>query len=209
MRGLSDLPMDAFRKPDNGPDTEFYAAPRFVAHIDANAIDAVTALYRELFPAGGAILDLMSSWISHLPRDVSYAEVVGHGMNTQELAANSQLTGFFVQDLNVAPALRVETARFDAAAICVSIQYLQSPIAVLSELRRVLKPGSPLAITFSNRCFPTKAVAIWQALGDEGHVKLVGYYLEKAGFECIQPRVLVAEGKGVDPLFALIGRTPR
>jgi hypothetical protein len=209
MDDLPELPPHAFLKEDTAPDPQFYAEPRFVTHIDGHAIAAVMALYRALFPPGGAILDLMSSWISHLPRDVAFAEIVGHGMNAAELAANGQLTGFFVQDLNADPVLPLETARFDAAAICVSIQYLQSPIAVLRELGRVLKPAAPVAITFSNRCFPTKAVAIWQALTDEAHAELVGYYLGKAGFGEIEPRVLVPRGKGFDPLWAVIGRTTK
>jgi len=135
--------------------------------------------------------------------------VVGHGLNAQELSANAQLTSFFVQDSNADPVLPLEIACFDAAAICVSIQYLQTPTAVLRELARVLKPGAPLAITFSNRCFPTKAVAIWQALTDEAHLRLVGYYLETAGFVGIEPRLLVPKGQGFDPLFAVIGRTSK
>lgn len=207
MDDLPELPPGAFSKEDGAPDALFYAEPRYVTHIDGHAIAAVMALYRELVPQGGAILDLMSSWISHLPREVAYAEVIGHGLNAQELAANSQLTGSFVQDLNADPVLPLATARFDAAAICASIQYLQSPVSVLRELARVLKPGAPLAITFSNRCFPTKAVAIWQALSDEAHMTLVGYYLERAGFVAIEARVLVPVGQGFDPLFAVIGRT--
>lgn len=209
MDDFPELPPDAFLKEDCAPDAAFYAEPRYVTHIDGHAIGAVMALYRELFPKGGAILDLMSSWISHLPRDVAYAQVVGHGLNEQELAANGQLTSFFVQDLNIDAALPLATESFDAAAICVSIQYLQSPVAVLREVARVLKPGAPLAIAFSNRCFPTKAVAIWRALPDEAHMKLVGYYLEKAGFVGIEPRILVPKGQGFDPLFAVIGRTSK
>jgi SAM-dependent methyltransferase len=204
MDDLPKLPPDAFTKSDDSPDNAFYASPRFVTHIDANAVAAVTALYRTQFPAGGVILDLMSSWISHLPRDVAYAEVVGHGMNAQELAANSQLSRFFVQNLNENPALPLAAGSIDAAAICVSVQYLQDPIAVLQEVARVLKPGSPVAITFSNRCFPTKAVAIWQALKDDDHAKLVALYLERAGFAAIETRTLVASSRGQDPLWASI-----
>jgi len=204
---LPGLPADAFLKEDPSADHLFYAQPRFVAHIDGNAIEAVTALYRDVLPAGGVILDLMSSWISHLPRDASYAEVIGHGMNAMELKANPRLNRFFVQNLNENQILPLESQSVDAAMICVSIQYLQRPVAVLREVARVLKPGGPVSITFSNRCFPTKAVAIWQALRDEDHAKLVTLYLEHAGFAQVEARTLVEPGqKGIDPLWAVIGR---
>ncbi|WP_026606846.1 class I SAM-dependent methyltransferase [Methylocapsa acidiphila] len=206
MEDVPELPPDAFLKADSSPDEIFYAAPRFVTHIDGAAIAAVSALYRGLFPTGGVILDLMSSWISHLPRDVVYAEVIGHGMNAAELAANRQLSRSFVQDLNVDPVLPLADASVDAAAICVSIQYLQNPIAVLRELARILKPGGPVAISFSNRCFPTKAVAIWQALDDEAHAKLVELYLARAGFASIEAQRLIPPARGYDPLWAVIGR---
>ncbi|WOJ89779.1 methyltransferase domain-containing protein [Methylocapsa polymorpha] len=209
MDELPELPPNAFVKSDSSPDDLFYAAPRFVTHIDGNAIAAVMALYRELFPPGGVILDLMSSWISHLPRDTAYGRVIGHGMNAAELAANSQLTSSFVQNLNENVILPLDQASVDAAAICVSVQYLQNPIAVFQELARVLKPGGPVAITFSNRCFPTKAVAIWQALDDDAHARLVALYLERAGFAPIETRELVPPARGLDPLWAVIGGAPK
>lgn len=208
MSPFEELPPEAFRKEDEAPDHIFYMAPRFVTHIDAEATAAVTTLYRELFPAGGKILDLMSSWISHLPRDISYAEVIGHGLNAMELKANPRLTKFFVQDLNQNPLLPLESDSLDAAAVCVSIQYLQQPVAVLREVARLLRGDSPLAITFSNRCFPTKAVAIWQALDDAGHQRLVGLYLAEAGFAEIEVRTLIEPGRSSDPLYAVIGRRP-
>ena len=205
---LPELPPRAFNKADPSPDADFYVEPRFVTHIDGGAIAAVTALYREMLPAGGAVLDLMSSWVSHLPDDVEYAEVIGHGMNGAELAANPRLTRRFVQDLNRDPALPLGDASVDAAAICVSIQYLQQPVAVLREVARVLRPGGVVAITFSNRCFPTKAVAIWQALDGPEQCRLVALYLDRAGFSAIEARELSPQGRwGQDPLWAVIGRT--
>jgi SAM-dependent methyltransferase len=153
------------------------------------------------------ILDLMSSWVSHLPEDVVYGEVIGHGMNERELAANPRLSRYFVQNLNTYPTLPLETGSVDAAAICVSVQYLQNPVGVLSEVARALKPSTPVAITFSNRCFPTKAVAVWQVLSDEQHQRLVMLYLQRAGFASIDARTLCPPGSGSDPLWAVVGRT--
>ncbi len=204
---LPEFPAHAFAKADPAPDDAFYAVPRFVTHIDDQAIAAVTALYRDLFPPGGVVLDLMGSWVSHLPGDVAYAEVIGHGMNAEELGANPRYARWFVQDLNANPVLPLADRSIDAAAICVSIQYLQDPVAVLRELARVLKPGGVVAITFSNRCFPTKAVAIWQALETGQHQRLVALYLERAGFAAVEPRTLVPPFAPGDPLWAVVGRT--
>lgn len=203
---LPDLPPRAFRKADPSPDALFYVEPRFVAHIDEAAIAAVADLYRETLPPNGRILDVMSSWISHFPEDVAYTEVIGHGMNAEELAANPRLTRWFVQDLNAEPRLPLADASLDAAAICVSIQYLQRPIEVLADLARVLRPGAPVAITFSNRCFPTKAVAIWGALDGPGHCALVDLYLRRAGFASVEARTL-RDGRRSDPLWAVVGTT--
>ena len=204
---LPELPPGSFRKADPAPDAAFYAAPRFVAHIDDGAIAAVTALYREAFPTGGTVLDLMSSWVSHLPEDAAYAEVIGLGMNARELAANPRLDRWLVQDLNADPALPLDDDSVDAVGLCVSIQYLQRPVEVLREVWRVLRPGGVLAVTFSNRCFPTKAVAIWQALTGPEQGELVALYLRRAGLVEVQPRELLPPGqRGRDPLWAVTGR---
>jgi SAM-dependent methyltransferase len=201
------LPPHAFAKEDAAPDEIFYAMPRFVTHIDDRAIAAVTALYREVFPEGGTVLDLMGSWVAHLPEEIEYGEVIGHGMNAAELGANPRYDRWFVQDLNQDTALKLAAQSVDAAAICVSIQYLQHPVEVLREVARILKPGGAIAITFSNRCFPTKAVAIWLALDIGQHQHLVARYLERAGFAAVEMRSLMAPGATSDPLWAVIGRT--
>ncbi len=203
---LPELPPRAFDKADPSPDRLFYAQPRFVTHIDPAAIATVTALYRRHLPPGGAILDLMSSWVSHLPAEIVYASVTGHGMNAAELAANPRLGARFVQDLNAGSTLPLPRAAFDAACLCVSVQYLQRPVAVFQEVRRVLRPGAPFVITFSNRCFPTKAVAIWQALDGSRQQDLVSLYLARAGFSDIERDQDVTPGH--DPLWAVIARAP-
>ena len=203
---LPELPPQAFDKRDPGPDAAFYAEPRFVAHIDERAISVVTELYRRTFRAGDTLLDLMSSWISHLPQDVDYSAVLGIGMNDAELAANPRLTWRAVQDLNADPHLPIASASVDGAAICVSIQYLQHPVAVLRDVLRALNPGAPLVITFSDRCFPTKAVAIWTALGNADHSRLAAFYLERAGFVRVEARELLRREERGDPLWAVVGR---
>jgi SAM-dependent methyltransferase len=203
-----ELSPQAFRRQDESPDPLFYLQPRLVTHIDASAIDAVTQLYRELFPPGAAILDLMSSWISHLPAEIGYRRVVGVGLNRHELAANPRLDAFVVQDLNHDPHLAFGSAEFDSAAICVSIQYLTQPAVVLREVGRVLRDGAPLVVTYSNRCFPTKAVAVWQALDDAGHARLVERYLQDAGnWRTIEALDRSPAAPGSDPLFAVVARS--
>jgi SAM-dependent methyltransferase len=201
---LPELPAHAFDRQDDGDDLAFYGLPRLVTHIDEAAVAALADLYREVIPNGARVLDLMSSWVSHLPADRTYAEVVGHGMNAEELAANPQLSRWFVQDLNHDPALPLEDGAFDAALCCVGVQYLRRPLEVIREVGRVLVPGAPFVISFSNRCFPTKAVAVWRALDTSGHASLVRLYLERAGFGDISARLL-QDGRFSDPLVAVIG----
>jgi hypothetical protein len=200
------LPPNSFAREDSGDDADFYAEARLVTHIDEAAIKALTEFYRHVLPAGGAVLDLMSSWVSHLPEDVAFREVIGHGMNAEELAANPRLSRWFVQDLNRDPALALADAGLDAAMICVGVQYLQRPVEVLKEAARALRPGAPLVISFSNRCFPTKAVAIWRALDARGHAELVDLYLRAAGF-ADTATVRLVDGRASDPLTAVVGRT--
>jgi SAM-dependent methyltransferase len=204
--GMAAIQDGAFQRFDEGPDEEFYRLPRFVTHIDEAAIAAVTDLYRRYFPSGGAILDLMSSWVSHLPPEVDYARVVGIGMNAQELAENPFLDECRVQNLNRDPRLPYGDAEFDGAAICVSVQYLTRPVEVLREVGRVLRPSAPLVITISNRCFHTKATACWRLLDNDGHLCLLGQYLAEAGnwrdIACCNAHCS-CDG---DPLYAVIAR---
>ncbi len=200
------LPRELFRRADESADDQFYRSPRLVTHIDDGAIRAVTDLYRRFFPPGGVILDLMGSWVSHLPAEIAYGRVVGHGMNARELSANSRLDESFVQNLNADPRLPYDDATFDAAGCCVSVQYLTNPTAVFAEVRRVLKPGAPFVVTFSNRCFPTKAVAIWQSLDDDGHVSLVErYFAASEGWD--EPETSTSRPRRGDPLYGVVARS--
>jgi SAM-dependent methyltransferase len=190
-----------FARVDESPDDLFYRDARLVEHIDARAIAAVEDVYRTWIPSQSRVLDLMSSWVSHLPPDARYASVTGLGMNARELANNPRLDHRVVHDLNAEPSLPFDDSAFDVALVCVSVQYLTRPVEVMRELARVVRVGGRAIVTFSNRCFPTKAVAIWQATDDAGHTQLVEGYLHEAGWSDI--RAFAHVGRG-DPLYAVV-----
>jgi SAM-dependent methyltransferase len=194
-----------FARVDDEPDSLFYREPRLVEHIDPPAIAAIETIYRERIPANADVLDLMSSWVSHLPPEARYASVTGLGMNAYELERNPRLDRYDVADLNARPSLPYADASFDAALICVSIQYLTSPVAVMRELARVVRPDGTAIVTFSNRCFPTKAVAVWRATDDRSHLAIVRAYFEEAGnWDRIE--AIERAGRFGDPLYAVIAR---
>lgn len=197
------LPPAAYARHDESSDAEFYTCPRKVVHIDDGAIAALGRLYAELMPADGRVLDLMSSWRSHFPDTMRCHEVVGLGMNAEEMADNPQLTRFVVQDLNRDARLPFASREFDGAACAVSVQYLTQPLQVFREVRRVLRPGAPFVVAFSNRCFPTKAVAVWLGTSDRQHAELVrGYFEEAGGWGAVREEDR-SPGAGGDPLYAV------
>ena len=204
VRGDGLFPAAAYDRDDESPDDRFYAVARKVVHIDDGALAALAEVYAETLPARGRLLDLMSSWRSHLPSVVG-REVVGLGLNAAEMADNPQLTRHVVHDLNHDPRLPFDDAEFDGAMCAVSVQYLLHPRLVFGEVRRVLRPRAPFVVSFSNRCFPTKAVAVWLTTTDAQHVTLVRAYFEAAGaFTDIR-----AEDRspgGGDPLYVVCGR---
>jgi SAM-dependent methyltransferase len=157
-----------------------------------------------VLPPGGLILDLMSSFASHLPEGVAFGGVVGLGLNAVELAANPQLTAGVVHDLNRVPSIPFADGRFDACLITVSVQYLVRPIEVFAEIARVLRSGAPCIVSFSNRMFPTKAVAIWRAFGDQDHARLIAHYFNQSGgFDAPRLSDLSPMPGTSDPLFAV------
>ncbi|WP_026278937.1 methyltransferase domain-containing protein [Thioalkalivibrio sp. ARh3] len=174
---------DACEREDSAPDREFYASPRLVHHLDATARARIAALYATLIPSGARVLDLMSSWASHLDQVRGPEAVVGLGMNHEELAANATLDQGLVHDLNRQPAIPLPSASFDAVVCTASVEYLTRPQAVFASVREVLRPGGVFVVTFSDRCFPTKAIAVWEQLYDFEHMGLVLDLFLRAGFD--------------------------
>jgi len=199
-------PRGFFERMDPRGDADFYSAPRFVAHIDDGAIHAVRDLYDELGVPDGRVLDLMSSWVSHLSRRPS-GGLVALGMNAAELAANALADEWLLHDLNVDPHLPFADAAFDAVTCCVSVDYLVRPVEVLREAARVLRPGGVTVLTFSNRCFPTKAVRGWLETDDDGHVAIVRRYLDEAdAFGEVSSALRTPPAASGDPLYGVWAR---
>ncbi|NJN58148.1 MAG: class I SAM-dependent methyltransferase [Leptolyngbyaceae cyanobacterium SL_5_9] len=201
-------------KLDDSDDTLFYDYPRFVTHVDDSFIQQLTDLYRQRLKPQTRIFDMMSSWVSHLPEEVTFAHVEGHGMNAEELARNPRLDHYFVQNLNQKQSLPLPDQSFDAVLNTVSVQYLQYPEQVFAEIYRILKPGGLCMISFSNRMFYQKAIQAWRDGSEGDRVELVKrYYASVPGFS--QPEVVANQSStpsflqmfgiaGDDPFYAVI-----
>lgn len=197
------FPPGFFKRVDPSSDQNFYSEPRMVTHIDSEAISAVGELYQEL-QLTGKVLDIMSSWISHFvdpPTDLTVL-----GMNEAELAENKQATSWVRHDLNMNPKLPFEDGSFDSVVCCVSVDYLVRPIEVFDEVHRCLKTNGVFVNSFSNRCFPTKAIRGWGQTDDRGHVSIVGEYYRLTGpWVDVRAELRTSSSALGDPLFAVWG----
>lgn len=193
-----------FQRQDESDDAGFYVQPRFTTHIDDATIAALTQYYRESLSSNDRVLDLMSSWISHLPAEVDYRRVAGLGMNAEELAANPRLDEYLVQDLNAAPTLPFATSAFDAVLIAVSVQYLTRPLEVFAEIGRVLAPGGRCIVAMSHRLFPTKAIYAFHVLSADDRCRLVGAYFGDSGLFDVVERIDRSPPQA-DPLWIVTG----
>ncbi len=208
------LKPDQRQKLDDTDDKLFYDYPRFVTHVDDGFIQQLTDLYRDRLQPDTRILDMMSSWVSHLPAEIEFAHVEGHGLNAEELARNRRLNHYFVQNLNEQPQLPLPDQSFDAVLNCVSVQYMQYPEAIFAEIHRILKPGGIVIISFSNRMFFQKAIQAWRDASEASRVELVKHYFTSVpGFTV--PEVIVNKSTapnflqwlgagGGDPFYAVI-----
>ena len=197
------LPDHMFHRQDDSADEAFYSSPRMVNHIDDATINEITRFYQETLKPEDELLDLMSSWVSHLPKDVSYRKVTGLGMNLDELNANARLDQVLVHNLNKTPTLPFSDTSFNAVMIVVSIQYLTRPFEVFEEIQRVLKPGGRCIISMSHRLFPTKAIYAFQTLAPKDRVQLVKEYMRQGGLSEIE--FIDRSPDKADPLWIIQG----
>lgn len=210
-----------FRRSNEVDDREFYQSPRLVHHLDSTARSHVRRIYARLLSPGMRVLDLMSSWESHIPEKLKTCEVAGIGLNKEELESNEQLTNHTVRDLNKKPHLPYSDRYFDAAVCTVSIEYLIRPREVIAEVARVIRPGGLFVIIVSDRWFPGKQILQWTDLHPfERQGFILNYLLQEKGFDELQTESLrgyprPAEDKYSnevslsDSLFIITGRTSR
>ena len=175
---------EAFRRDDETPDTLFYGEPRLVQHIDDTAIEMIKNTYGRFLKNDMDVLDLMSSWQSHLPENLSLRRLAGLGLNGLELKQNARLSEHVIQDLNLNPVLPFESDSFDAVVCTVSVEYLTNPLAIFEEVSRVLRPDGYFIVTFSNRWFPTKAIRVWGELHEFERMGMVlEYFIRSGGYK--------------------------
>jgi SAM-dependent methyltransferase len=201
----SEFPPGFFARQDESDDARFYSVPRFVVHIDPDTIAKLSDAYREFLPPGSDVLDLMSSWVSHLPDDLSLGRVAGLGLNEAELARNPRLDDHVVHDLNREPELPYPEASFDAVINSVSIQYLTRPVEVFRSCARVLRPGGLHVVAMSHRCFPTKAIRAWHVLPASDRTAVVAGYFRLAGGYAVA-NVIDRSPADADPLWIVSAR---
>ena len=201
-------------KSDISDDEIFYQQPRFAHHLSDSFRTRLTSLYSEYLLKHHIILDLMSSWVSHLPTNIRYKKVIGHGMNQAELSTNQRLDSFFVQNLNKKQNMPIEDSSIDVGLIVAGWQYLQYPEKVSLELSRIIKSDSLLIISFTNRAFWTKAPNIWTYSSEENRIEYVtsvltdnGWRIEKVFNEKTQDKKLFGfYSSESDPFVSVIAR---
>jgi SAM-dependent methyltransferase len=215
---FSDTP---FARGDEEDDTLFYKKPRLVNHIDDKAQEIIAGLYGNLLKPRMKVLDLMSSWRSHVPESVKLSSLVGLGLNAEELDNNPQLTEYVGHDLNRDPRLPFDDQSFDAVICSVSVEYMIRPFDLFQDVARILKPGGYFIHTFSNRWFPPKAISIWAELSEFERMGLtLEYFLQSEAFENLE--TFSARGWNrpetdryfqeiltADPVYAVWGQTAR
>jgi len=200
-----EYPENSFKREDESDDALFYSEARLVVHIDDAAIVQLKKYLFAQLPENCTLLDLMSSWRSHIPDNLTTHEVYGLGLNREEMSDNPQLDYWVIKDINKDANLPYEDNKFDAAMVIVSIQYMTDPISVFNEVNRVLKNNGKFHVVYSNRMFPTKATKIWKVFDNIERASLIGSYFGDSGSWSVPKAVDLSPPGDIvsDPLFVV------
>ncbi len=176
------------QKLDETDDSQFYAEPRFVYHLDSNFRKSLTQIYQDEIETNSVILDLMSSWDSYLPSGNKYKKIIGHGLNKQELKRNKAFESYWIQNFNLNQEIPLEDKSIDYCLMVAAWQYLQYPEFLVKEISRVLSKKGKFLISFSNRAFWNKSPNIWINSNEEERIQYVRKVLISNGFQ--EPRII-------------------
>ena len=201
-------------KIDLSDDKIFYQQPRYCHHLSASFRKRLTNLYSEYLCEHHVVLDLMSSWVSHLPTHIKFKKIIGHGLNEAELDSNKRLDSFWVQNLNKIQNMPIEDSSIDVGLIVAGWQYLQYPEKISLELSRIIKSDSLLIISFTNRAFWSKSPNIWTYSSEVKRIEYVtsilidnGWRIEKILNEkTYQDKLFGLYKSESDPFFSVIAR---
>ena len=192
-------------KEDHDDDSLFYSQPRFAYHLDEAFRSRLSKLYSDYILDDSVVLDLMSSWVSHLPNNKKYKQVIGHGMNQAELERNKQLDSFWIQNLNLNQKLPFDDSTIDVCLMAAAWQYLQYPEDIAAELRRIIKRNGLLIVSFSNRAFWSKTPLIWRDGSDSQHINYIKAILTSEGWSKFTVVAETTSAKGIRSFFGQIG----
>ena len=176
------------QKIDESNDEDFYSSPKFVYHLDANFRNYLSSVYKNEIKDNSTVVDLMSSWDSYLPLEKKYKQVIGHGLNKDELEKNKILDSFWNQNFNLNQKIPLDNSSIDYCLMVAAFQYLQYPEALTRDVARILSDEGKIIISFSNRAFWHKAPNIWTSSTEEERLKYVRKVLISNGFE--EPRII-------------------
>ncbi len=201
-------------KEDNSDDSLFYASPRIAHHLDEGFRARLTDVYRQYIPEDSVVLDLMSSWVSHLPEDNKYKRVIGHGLNKFELDKNQALDSYWLQDLNVDQQLPLDDSSIDVCLMVAAWQYLQYPEIIASELKRIISSKGILIISFSNRAFWSKTPSIWRDSSEIDRINYIRAILKSEGWNQLEVIDEKQSSQGIrkflgindDPFYSIIAK---
>ena len=194
------------KKIDESNDEEFYSEPKFVYHLDSNFRNYLSSVYKNEIKDYSTVLDLMSSWGSYLPLEKTYKEVIGHGLNKDELKRNKSLNSYWVQNFNINQDIPLESRSVDYCLIVAAWQYLQYPENLTTEIVRILRNQGKFIISFSNRAFWHKAPNIWTSSNEEERIKYVRKVLITNGFN--EPKIIKKFNQPVLNIINFLNKDP-